>query len=98
MSEWVERYFQFRFALDFILPAVVLIIIVLLFAVFGFARWRRTRKMHKLGYTYKEGLASNVAYEYQAHWVKGDIRIHYRTIERLDYKEIEPFVKQREEE
>lgn len=97
MSEWVDRYFQFRFALDFILPAVVLVIIVLLFAVFGFDRWRRTRKMHKLGYTYDEGLSNHAVYALQPHWVKGDIRIHYRTIERLSYKEIEPFVKQKEE-
>jgi hypothetical protein len=54
--------------------------------------------MEKLGYKYKENLGTNVAYEFQSHWVKGNIRINWRKVDSLKYSELKSFVESKEKE
>jgi hypothetical protein len=93
----METYFKIRTVLEYIVPLFILIAIVIYFSYGAIKTNLKFKLMNKLGYEYKRGLGTNVAHEFQPHWVKGHTKIHYRKIDNLKYREIRKYVESKEE-
>lgn len=94
----MNLYFKLKVFSEYIVP-VIIIGLILLYGLFAFMKsWLRNRLMKKLGYKYNRQLGTNVAYEFQPHWEKGKVKIHYRKIDALKYSQIKSYVRSREEE
>lgn len=93
----MEAYFKFKLFMEAVIPATIILVIILCALYACLRNCFRVSLMTKLGYEYKRGLGTNVAYEFQPHWVKGNIKIHYRKIDNLKYREIKKYVAKQEE-
>lgn len=92
----METYFKIKIFIEFGIP-IIIVTIVLICVIYSITKsWLKSRLMKKLGYEYKQGLGNNVAYEFQPHWVKDNIKIHWRKIDSLKYSKIKKFVKSKE--
>jgi hypothetical protein len=92
----VETYFRIRTFIEFGVPIIIIAAVVLWILIALLYNEMKDRLMKKLGYEYKPGLDRNVAYEFQPHWVKGHIRIHWRQIDCRTLNEIKQYVQTKE--
>jgi predicted membrane protein len=92
----MELYFRVKLITQYGIP-VILIVVLMLSMLHLFVKGTfKSRLMEKLGYTYQSGLGSNVAYEFQSHWVKGNTRINCREINSTPYRKIRSYVASKE--
>jgi uncharacterized membrane protein len=94
----METYFKIKMFAEFVIPFFILGLVIIFFLYQSFKNRRKTKLMEKLGYEYKKGLGTKVAYEFQPHWVKGDIKINWRKVDSLKYSELKSFVESKEKE
>ncbi|MOA54182.1 hypothetical protein D3C78_1777560 [compost metagenome] len=80
----------------FTIPAIIVGLSLLAIIYLILKHKIKARLMKQLGYEYDEGLGSNVAREFQSHWVKDKVRINCRDIDTLAYRKIKPWVKSKE--
>jgi hypothetical protein len=93
----METYFKLKVISEYVIPVAIVLVIILI-ALFGFLKsWLKTKLMERLGYKYDRGLGTNVAYEFQSHWKKGNIKINYRKVDSLSYSQLKKYVKTMEE-
>jgi hypothetical protein len=92
----VETYFRIRTFLEFGVPIIIIAFVVAWILIALLYNEMKDRLMKKLGYEYKPGLGRNVAYEFQPHWVKGYVRIHWRQIDCRKLDEIKQYVLDKE--
>lgn len=92
----MEIYFKIKTFVEFVVPLVIVVLIVFwgLYAVTK--SWFKSKLMERLGYKYDKALGRNVAYEFQSHWIKENVKINCREIDRLKYSKIKSYVKYKE--
>lgn len=92
----METYFKIKTFVEFIIPIIIFGLLIFFTLYFSMKSHFKYKLMERLGYKYDRGLGTNVAYEFQPHWVKGNIKINCRRIDSLKYSEIRKFVKSKE--
>ena len=92
----METYFKLRTILEFGVPALIFLLLIIWGLYATMKGWLKSKLMKRMGYEYKKGLGNNVAYEFQPHWIKGNIKINCREIDSLNYFGVSNYVKNKE--
>lgn len=90
----MELYFKLLTIIKFGVPLILLVAIIIFSVAIYFKANSKDKLMKKLGYTYYRGLGANVAYEFQPHWIKGEIKINCKKIDSRNKKEIKEYLKE----
>ncbi|MOA54628.1 hypothetical protein D3C78_1782820 [compost metagenome] len=89
----METYFHIQVIFKFIIPTIIFIFVAMLISYFLVKSKLKEMIMKRLGYEYKRGLGNRVAYEFQPHWIKENIKINCRVIESLRLSKVKGYVK-----
>lgn len=91
----METYFNVKLFMYLVIPVSLLLILGVAIIWVYISESRKDNLMESLGYKYNKGF-DNAPYEFQNHWSKGNIRIHYREISGRPYKKILQYVEKQE--